>query len=143
MPWEGRPAMPLSHGEEKSPMSGIEKRGRRLGWAGAIIAASLWTPPVFAQPFEFVYGGATSQEQAGRRAAPVRACPGGGFVAVGTTTATASPQNVYLVRAAADGTRMWEQAYDVGPGGDDRGQAVVEAQDGSGFIIAGATYLNA
>ena len=123
-------------------MSQVETR-RVRGWWAALALLPLGAATVSAQPFEYVYGGPTSQEHAGRRAAPVRVCPGGGFVAVGTTTAPASPQNVYVVRVAADGTRLWEHAYDVAPGGDDRGQSIVEARDGSGFVIAGATNLNA
>jgi hypothetical protein len=98
--------------------------------------------PAAAQPFEFVYGGPTASEQGNRRVTPVRACPGGGFITVGSTTDPAAPQNVYVVRVRDDGSPMWELAYDVGPLGNDRGQALAEARDGSGFVIAGATNLN-
>jgi hypothetical protein len=122
-------------------MSDVGKR-RGMGFWGALALLPLVAAPAAAQPFEYVYGGPGSQETGGRRATPVRACPGGGFAAVGTTTAPASPQNVYVVRVAADGTRLWEHVYDVAPGGDDRGQSLAEARDGSGFIIVGTSNVN-
>ena len=94
-----------------------------------------------AQPFEYVYGPPTSADQSGRRATPVRACPGGGFVAAGTSSTPGAAPNVYVVRTNASGAPLWELVYDVGPGGNDRGQALAEAADGSGFVVAGTTNL--
>jgi hypothetical protein len=73
---------------------------------------------------------------------PTAACAVGGFVAAGTSYLAPGPSQVYVVRVAADGARLWERTYDVGPGGDDEAWAVVEARDGSGFIIAGGTRAN-
>ena len=101
---------------------------------------ALGTAGASAQTFENVFGPTASVEQGARRVTPVRACPGGGFIAVGTTTVPGNPlSNVYLVRTTAAGAPMFERSYDLGPNTIDRGAALAEAADGSGFIIAGTT----
>jgi len=96
-----------------------------------------------AQSFENIFGPTTTSDQGARRVAPVEVCADGGFIAVGTTGVGTATANVYLVRTKDNGNPIWELTYDIGPGGNDRGQAVAEAKDGSGFIIVGTTRLGA
>jgi hypothetical protein len=96
-----------------------------------------------AQTFETVFGPPGTVEQGARRVKPVEVCPDEGFIAVGTTTGASSPSDVYVVRTKSDGNPMWELHYDIGPGGNDRGQALAEARDGSGFIIVGTSRRSA
>lgn len=91
-----------------------------------------------AQTFETVFGPPGTVEQGARRVKPVEFCPDDGFIAVGTTTDGPNPADVYVVLTRPDGTTVWEQRYDIGPGGNDRGQALAEARDGSGYIIVGS-----
>ncbi len=102
--------------------------------AGAVVA--------HAQPFEFVYGAAPATEQAGRRATPVRFCPGeGGSIAVGTRRGAGLTPDVYVVRAGVKGGTIWERTYDLGPGGSDSGESLAQMADGSGFVITGSTLF--
>lgn len=112
----------------------------RLGVA-AVIAAALSAGTASAQPFEEVFGRKDTVEQGARRVTPTRAC-GDGFVAVGTTAAAPAPTDVYLVRTKQDGSPVWEFRYDIGPDGVDRGNALAEAADGSGFVVTGSTRKN-
>ena len=102
-------------------------------------AASL----AFAQPFENIYGPPDASDRGARRVSSVNVCPGGGFVAVGTTRPPVGigSSDIYLVRTAPDGSPLWELSYDLGPGGNDRGQALAESGDGSGFVLGGTTNL--
>jgi hypothetical protein len=111
----------------------------------ALAATGLaWTAAhVSAQPFENVFGPIATSDQGARRVSAVEACPDGGFIAVGTTGVGTATANVYLVRTKESGSPFWELSYDIGPGGNDRGQAVAEARDGSGFIVVGTTRLGA
>lgn len=112
----------------------------RVGVAAAIVTVAA-AGTLTAQPFEDVFGRKDTVEQGARRVTPLRTC-GEGFVAVGTTGASPAPTDVYLVRTKTDGSPVWEFRYDIGPDGVDRGQALAEAADGSGFVIAGSTRKN-
>lgn len=116
-----------------------------IGRRAATLAALSFLAPVglFAQTFETVYGPPTTVEQGARRVKPVEFCPDEGFIAVGTTASAASPYDAYLVRTRPDGSTVWELSYDIGPGGNDRGNALAEARDGSGFILVGTTRASA
>ena len=120
--------------------STIASAGARLG-AATVVAATLAAGAASAQPFEDVFGRKDTVEQGARRVTPLRAC-GEGFIAVGTTGASPAPTDVYLVRTKEDGSPVWEFRYDIGPDGVDRGQALAEAADGSGLVIAGSTRKN-
>jgi hypothetical protein len=111
--------------------------GRRLVLGLLAAGATLAGPRVFGQPFESVFGPDLLDEGA-RRVTPVRYCPGGGLVAAGTTGRDDGGTDVYAVRTMTDGTAIWERRYDTGLGGFERGQALAEARDGSGFVIAGS-----
>jgi len=117
---------------------GFQGRG-----ALAAVGLTLAAASASAQSFENVFGPPATSEQGARRVAAVEACPNGGFIAVGTTGVGTASADVYLVRTREDGSPLWELTYDVGPGGNDRGQAVAEARDGSGFIVVGTTRLGA
>jgi hypothetical protein len=93
--------------------------------------------PAAAQPFETIYGPATSVDQGARRVKPVTLCPGGGFISVGTTNSGAAGSQVYVVRTDAAGVTIWESAYDLGGGNQDEGRALAEIFDGTGFVILG------
>src|SRR5687767_3527884 len=114
-------------------------RGSLLALAAASL--SLPVPRASAQTFESVFGPPATVEQGARRVTPVRACPGGGFIAVGTASMNTASSNVYVVRTRPDGTRVFELTYDLGPNTLDQGVALAEAGDGSGFVIAGTTRL--
>jgi hypothetical protein len=123
-----------------------DRKRRLVRMAGPLAALVLGAAgPAFAVPFENVFGPPTAADRAARRVTPVQVCPGAGFVAVGTTQPPAGggTADIYFVRTAADGSTVWERTYDVGPGGSDRGQALAEARDGSGFILGGTTNLGA
>lgn len=91
-----------------------------------------------AQPFEDVFGRKDTVEQGARRVTPLRLC-GDGFAAVGTTSNSPAPSDVYLVVTRSDGSPLWEMRYDLYAGGIDRGAALVELSDGSGFVLTGTT----
>ena len=93
--------------------------------------------PAAAQPFEAIYGPANTVDQGARRVRPVTLCPGGGFIAVGTTNSGAAGSQVYVVRTDAAGVSLWENAYDLGGGNQDEGRALAEIFDGTGFVILG------
>jgi hypothetical protein len=113
----------------------------RLGVAAAIASTIVAAGTLTAQPFEDVFGRKDTVEQGARRVTPLRAC-GEGFVAVGTTAASPSPTDIYLVVTRTDGTPLWEMRYDLYSGGLDRGAALAELTDGSGFVITGTTRRN-
>ncbi len=93
-----------------------------------------------AQPFEAVYGGATSSETAGRRVVPVRFCAGEGFITVGTSTPASGTSDAYLVRTDDHGFVLWERTYDIGRvGAADTGESVTELYSSLGFVVAGTT----
>jgi hypothetical protein len=124
-------------------MTNIFQRARlRLGVAAAIASTIVAAGTVSAQPFEYVFGEKNTVETGARRVKPVELCPDGGFIAVGTTANAPAPTDVYLVRTKDDGSPIWEFRYDIGPDGVDRGQALAEASDGSGFVVAGSTRKN-
>lgn len=105
-------------------------------YASALIGLCLAALPAAAVPFEGVYGPAATSDQGARRVKPVTLCPGGGFIAVGTTGQGAAAQ-VYVVRTDAAGLSLWENAYDLGGGQQDEGRALAELSDGSGFVVLG------
>ena len=105
-----------------------------------IVVLAAWAGTAAAQPAELTYGPAGTSEQANRGAAPVRVCPDGGSIAVGTTGAGVANTRVYAVRIAPSGAPYWERTYDIaGVSLGDTGESVVELRDGSGFVIAGIT----
>ena len=61
----------------------------------------------------------------------------GGYIIVGYTSSIgAGGDDVYLLKADADGNKLWEKAF--GSSGTDWGASVEQTRDG-GFIIAGST----
>jgi len=59
-----------------------------------------------------------------------------GYLAAGTTESYGSGgKDVWLLKADADGERVWEKTF--GKGGDDRGNFVLEMEDG--YVIGGVT----
>jgi hypothetical protein len=112
----------------------------RSGVGAALAAAFVATASAaHAQPFEFAYGAAASVETGARRVSPVHLCPGGGFIAVGSS-GTAPGTRVYVLRTRPNGAPIWEFLYDVAPtAAGDAGNSLVELRDGSGFVIAGST----
>jgi hypothetical protein len=115
---------------------------RRIVTTFAAALLSSFAVGASAQSFENIFGPAATVDQGARRVTPVEVCPDRGFIAVGTT-GVGTAADVYLVRTKDDGSAVWELTYDLGPGGNDRGTALAEAKDGSGFIIAGTTRLGA
>jgi hypothetical protein len=99
--------------------------------------------PAAAQPFEAIYGPATSADQGARRVKPVNLCTGGGFVAAGTRNSGAAASQVYVVRTNAAGVSLWEHSYDLGGGNQDEGRALAELSDGSGFVVLGNNFTGA
>jgi hypothetical protein len=62
----------------------------------------------------------------------------GGFVAAGITTSFGAGGNdMWLVKASANGDSLWSHTY--GGNSQDEARAVIETSDG-GFLIAGQTY---
>jgi hypothetical protein len=110
----------------------------RFGAAAALALATVAPGTAGAQPFEDVFGQKDTVEQGARRVTPLRLC-GDGFAAVGTTSNSPSPTDVYLVVTRSDGSPLWEMRYDLYSGGIDRGAALVELSDGSGFVLTGTT----
>jgi hypothetical protein len=117
-------------------------RGREMAYA--VVVTCLAAAGATAQSFESAFGEPNHSEQAGRRAIPVQACGGGGFIATGIIYGQ-PVHEVYLVRIDATGGSLWERAYRVESatlkGGG--GASVVELADGSGFVIGGATASSA
>lgn len=99
--------------------------------------------PAAAQPFEAIYGPASSADQGARRVKPVSLCTGGGFIAVGTRNTGAASSQVYVVRTDSAGVSIWEYVYDLGSGSQDEGRALAELSDGSGFVILGNNFSGA
>lgn len=119
-------------------MSSVDRVGRLR--AAGILSVTLVTAPLAVAQSEWVYGPTQSSDQGSRRVAPVSAACGGGFVAVGTSTASGSTNsNVYVVRTNAGGAPIWELQYDIGPGAVDRGESIAVLANGSGFVVVGST----
>lgn len=89
--------------------------------------------PLRAASFERFHGDGSHVESGGWSAAAT-ACPSGGFLTTGTTTA--GQFAVQAVRTAADGSTLWAKTYTFGPG--IAGGPVVELRNGSGFVLAGS-----
>src|SRR5688572_8753923 len=100
------------------------ERCRRLGWVACV---SLATSPVLGQPFEALYGTASSHEF-GRKVRPVVACSGGGYVVVGTSAPPGLPSRVYVLRVGANGATTWERTYSVNHTARNGGSSIVEAR---------------
>lgn len=95
--------------------------------------------PALAQPWEEVLGPPTTKEQGEKRVAPIRLCPGDGYIAVGTLD-TGGISHAYVVRTKANGNNIWEISYDISADGrPDEGNAIVELADGTGFVVLGST----
>src|SRR5687767_6829457 len=85
-------------------------RRRRLGWVACL---SLAAAPAVGQTGEAVYGGTSSHEWV-TKLKPVVACPGGGYVMVGSRNDhPLNPSRVYVLRVRANGATMWERTYSV------------------------------
>lgn len=113
------------------------RHGTWLGVSLGVFVLSAW--PLVAQPFEAVYGPAATADAGARRVKPVAFCPGGGFIAVGTTDQPGA-SDIYVVRTNNLGLPLWEMTYDAQGGGQvDEGRALVEYADGSGFVLLGNT----
>ena len=96
----------------------------------------------FCQPFEYLYGAASVNEDAIAGTAAVTSCNGGGYIAVGSTFGTTS--DVYAIRTNPNGTRLWEFSYDITIGqtsGNDIGRSIAELPNG-GFVITGYTDVS-
>lgn len=106
--------------------------------AGALAGATLVSAAAaWAQPYERVHGPEGTSDRAASGTLAVEHCPGGGHVAVGTV-GTQEPK-IYLVRVAPSGVTAWERTYRIDGSTADTGESVVEASDGSGFVVAGTT----
>lgn len=93
-----------------------------------------------AQPTEYVYGPANTQDQAFRRVTPVVNCPGGGYISVGTLDQAGANPDVYVVRTNNAGAQLWEKAYDIQANQSfDEGAALAEMANGTGFVLLGNT----
>jgi len=104
----------------------------------ALVVASATTAAA-QPPYEFVYGPTTTVERAMRGVTPVRFCPGGGSIAVGTT-GSAPNNRVYVTRTTATGGPIWERIFDLAPiAGGETGESLVELSDGTGFMVVGTT----
>ncbi len=121
---------------------------RCMHWAlTALVVAS--AGPASGQSFESVFGAPGIHEYGFKAVRPVTACAGGGYVAVGSSGTNflqlwcgPPPANsrVYVVRANAVGTTVWEGVYDVGGAPNfDLGSSLVELSNGSGFVVTGTT----
>jgi hypothetical protein len=109
--------------------------------AGASLALVLLSSSS-AGAWEVVYGATPDTDNGARGVTPVRFCPGGGFISAGTRIAAAA-SDVYVVRTTAAGGPFFERRYDIGPGGRDSGNAIVELRNGTGFVIAGSSIPSA
>ncbi len=96
-------------------------------------------------PFHYTYG-SHCMESGRHGMLSIQQCANEGYIYVGTTDYLA-PQgcgasDVYVVRLNNNGSSMWERTYDIADaGGGDVAHSMIECQDGSGFLIVGATDL--
>lgn len=106
-----------------------------------LLLAALAAAPAFAQPWEEVLGPPNTREQGEKRVAQVRFCSNDGYIAVGTQDVGGLSQ-AYVVRTRANGATLFEIAYDIGDDGlRDEGNAVVELNDGTGFVVLGSALV--
>ncbi len=82
------------------------------------------------QQWQHIYGSAADE-----KAYALCAADDGGYVVVGSTTASGLA-DVYLIKTSANGELQWEKTY--GGAGNDEGRCVKPAH-GSGYIIVGYT----
>lgn len=114
------------------------KSGISLGFAMSAMLSS----GVASAQFEGVYGATASSDTGARGAAPIRFCPGGGFISTGTQQAGVVAPNIFVVRTNAAGATLFERRYDVGgAGATDRGTSIVELRAGTGFVVSGSTTV--
>ncbi len=118
----------------------LERTGPVARAAGFLILSLAVLAPLASAQTEWVYGPTASSDQGSRRVSAVSAACGGGFVSVGTGTASGTVNsNVYVVRTTAAGAAIWELQYDIGPGGVDRGESIAVLASGTGFVVTGST----
>ncbi|MBL0063149.1 MAG: hypothetical protein IPP40_17125 [bacterium] len=95
----------------------------------------LWSMPSFAQPdsaWSKSYGGLGNDD-----CHKVVATSDGGFVLAGTTTSFGSGnQDIWLLKANANGDSIWSRTF--GGTNDDQGKVVLETID-NGLLVAGGT----
>ena len=116
-------------------MKRFDAKKKLLG--AALLCLTAW--PAAAQPWEEVLGPPTTREQGEKRVAPVRLCPGDGYIAVGTLE-VGGVERAYVVRTKANGNNIFEIAYDIASDGrPDQGNAIVELADGTGFVVLGSS----
>jgi hypothetical protein len=112
--------------------------GLGLGFA----LSALLSSSVASAQFEGIYGATPSSDTGARGAAPVLACPGGGFISTGTQQLGGAAGNVLVVRTTAAGATAFERTYDIGgAGANDRGTSIVELRAGNGFVVSGSTTI--
>ncbi|MCB0710858.1 MAG: T9SS type A sorting domain-containing protein [Ignavibacteriae bacterium] len=111
---------------------------------GILVFSLLFLPllvtDTLGQAWQAIYGDLNHQ-RGHKRVIPVTgACAssvGDGYVAVGYSQENLG--DIYVVRTDNNGVTLWENTYDVNNGNHDVGESIVEAVDGSGFIVVGHT----
>jgi hypothetical protein len=128
----------------------MSSRTSKLGIVLALQVGAAFAAGNVSAQWEAVYGEPPLAESGARGVAPVRHCPGGGFIAVGSQRRpTARSSQVYVVYTDPAGGVLFENTYDVGAvGASSRGLSVVEraasvaAGLAPGFVVAGSTMAN-
>ncbi|MGE3799877.1 MAG: hypothetical protein AB7H80_02540 [Candidatus Kapaibacterium sp.] len=113
---------------------------------GILVLSLLFLPLLvidsLGQTWQAIYGNLNNQH-GHKRVIPVTgscATSGGdGYIAVGYSEE--SSDDIYVVRTNNNGMTLWENTYDVNNGNQDVGESIIEAVDGSGFIVVGHTTL--